>query len=533
MMAPSSARRCTALLALIALGAVLAHAAYAQTAKKAPAPAGKTTAKPPAKTAARPAPGDSVAAAAADTIAKAAADTVAVDTTSIQYQLERQTKRAEDQSRQINEQKKQLESQQQTLESLNRRLSEIEARGDTIPPDTTLEQRLKRLESSVSDKPELPPDIVSAGNFPGSLRVPGSDAALKFGGAIWASLIRTFDALGSDDRFLTNSIPVDGTPEAGKGDRISFTSAPSRFNIDLRTPTTVGQVRAFIEGDFEGPAQQFRMRHAFGQYGRWIFGQTWSTFSDPDLNIEDLDFEGLNAKNLRRQAQVRYTWRLNDSLNVSASAEQPSTLVAGGASVNQVPDVVGRAVMTQAHGHLQAGVVMRQLRTEPDTLQGTILSALGYGVSLSGIVGLPQLNPLDRFLMQVNTGHGIARYVNDLNSSPEGLDAAIDPANNELKPLPTFALAVALEHHWYARSDTRRLAYDLRSTLIWGYVYQSNFDFQPPDAYHITNRISLNLIYSPVTLMDLGVEFIYGTRENKDGNRGDAKQLQFRSRVFF
>jgi hypothetical protein len=31
---------------------------------------------------------------------------------------------------------------------------------------------------------ELPPDVVSAGDFPGSVRIPGTDAVLKFGGLI-------------------------------------------------------------------------------------------------------------------------------------------------------------------------------------------------------------------------------------------------------------------------------------------------------------------------------------------------------------
>jgi hypothetical protein len=40
----------------------------------------------------------------------------------------------------------------------------------------------------------------------------------------------------------------------------------SRFNLDLRTPTGVGAMRAFIEGDFAGTNRAFRLRHAYGQW---------------------------------------------------------------------------------------------------------------------------------------------------------------------------------------------------------------------------------------------------------------------------
>ena len=66
----------------------------------------------------------------------------------------------------------------------------------------------------------------------------------------------------------------------------------------------------------------------------------------------------------------------------------------------------------------------------------------------------------------------------------------------------------------------------LRSSLIWSFVTVDNLDFQLPTAYHKTNRYSVNLVFSPLDRIDLGVEYIYGTRENKDGHRGDADQVQ-------
>lgn len=63
---------------------------------------------------------------------------------------------------------------------------------------------------------------------------------------------------------------------------------------------------------------------------------------------------------------------------------------------------------------------------------------------------------------------------------------------------------------------------NLRSALIWSFVTVDNLDFQLPDAYHKTNRYSANLVFSPIERIDLGVEYLYGTRRNLDGHKGNA-----------
>ena len=78
--------------------------------------------------------------------------------------------------------------------------------------------------------------------------------------------VATLGPLGTEDRFVTSSIPVEGSQEAGKQSRFVLTAIPSRFNLDLRTPTGVGAMRAFIEGDFAGQSRVFRLRHAYGQW---------------------------------------------------------------------------------------------------------------------------------------------------------------------------------------------------------------------------------------------------------------------------
>ena len=42
-----------------------------------------------------------------------------------------------------------------------------------------------------------------------------------------------------------------------------------------------------------------------------------------------------------------------------------------------------------------------------------------------------------------------------------------------------------------------------------------------------SDRVTGNLLFSPVPRVDLGLELLWGQRENKDGETGKAKQIQF------
>ena len=170
---------------------------------------------------------------------------------------------------------------------------------------------------------------VSAGDFPGSIRIPGTDSAIKFGGQARMTLVHTLGPLGTDDRFVTSSIPVGADQQAGEDARTVYSPSASRFGIDLRTPFRARTVRTFIEGDFAGSRNTFRLRHAFMQTNRWVIGQTWSTFSDPEAEPIGLDFEGLNAISLFRQPQIRYTHPLREQLQLALALENPAPDLTG------------------------------------------------------------------------------------------------------------------------------------------------------------------------------------------------------------
>ena len=441
--------------------------------------------------------------------------------------IQKQREEMSTQKGDLSAQEKKIADLEQQLLSLLRRLDELQDELSSTQTQTTqqLEERLKRVEQSSDKTPELPPDVVSAGDFPGSIRIPGTDAAVKFGGRIRFAGVFTLAPLGSSNSFITNSIPVDVPTPPGEGKRTDFNANTSRFNFELRTPTGVGQMRAFIEGDFTGPGNSFRLRHAYAQFRGFLFGQTWSTFADPANDPEDLDFEGINAADNVRQPQVRYRWIFKKGPKLEVSAENPDVSLTGGEAIDTLPDLVARVTWDFLKtGHVQLAAVYRDIRGTSNALPDDLERTHGYGVSLSGIIPIQRWTLSDRFVYQFTTGTGIAHYINDLNSLG-GEDGVFDPTTNQLDALPVYAWYVDYEHMWKRFGFGK--AMNLRSSLIWGYVTVDNFDFQPDDAYYKTNRFTANVVFSPIARIDMGIEYLTGTRENKNHDKGRSDQIQF------
>ena len=387
--------------------------------------------------------------------------------------------------------------------------------------DVAPAQQSKTLDELVIKQPE---STTYSDDFVGSIPIPGTEAAIKIGGFAKMSMVATFDPLGSDDRFITGSIPV-GAPEVGVGvNEVAVSARQSRLGFEFRDSTDYGRLRAFVEGDFAGSGNTFRLRHAYGQFRHILAGKTWSTMVDNRATPEEIDFEGINGRIQVRQPQVRYFPSFGRNLDLMVGLEDPAPDVTDGRGVSQYPDIVASVRRNWAdRWHSTTSLLVRQIEAEWNPDPSVSDSKFGWGVSISGRVGLEIWDEKDNFLFQFNYGDGMGRYVNDLGEVG-GQDAVFNPQTGELETLEVFSGYVAYQHWWQEK---------LRSTMTYSWVDVDNLDFQSNSDYANTDRVIINLLWSPVDPIDVGGELLWGRRENKDGASATARQIQFSARYRF
>lgn len=405
------------------------------------------------------------------------------------------------------------------------------------------EQMIANLQKKIED----PSNTLYDKEFPGAWYLPGTTAAMKIGGYVNLSLVNSFNPLGSNDRFIVGSIPADGQTVPGAVSGTSVSADQTRINLEYREQTQVGEIRAFVEGDFrgtsgEGTTENFRLRHAFGQFRAFLAGKTWSTFMDVNALPEEVDIEGMNGEILRRQPQIRWSPQFGEKLNLKIALEDSRTDVIDGTSERSRSDLVASLVRMPlgplGRWNYRVGFILRDLKATADssTSPGTEASTdrtTGWGITTGGKQPVSWWGDRgDFFVWQMSYGEGIGLYVNDLSTIGGG-DAVFDP-DDRLRALPVLAGFLSYQHIWPKQFKfLKSWPGILRSNFSFGVVSIDNFDFQDGSDYKRTYRASANLIYNPTENVQLGFEFLWGQRQNKDGSKGTATQAQFAARYIY
>jgi len=406
-------------------------------------------------------------------------------------------------------------------------------------PQVTQAEMLAELQKNLLD----PSSTVYDKDFPGAWYLPGTTAAMKVGGYVNLSLVNSFDPLAIPDRFIVGSIPPEGVIVPGAVEGTQVSAQQTRVNLEYREQTNQGEIRAFVEGDFQGREDVFRLRHAFGQYRSLLAGKTWSAFVDADAHPEEVDVEGINGQVLLRHSQIRWTPKFGENLSLKFSLEDPDTDVSNGESQRGLFDLVAslNSMPLGPFGdwNYRVGIVYRVLKAiDTDSpLQGEgdfrkTESTTGWGITTGGRQPVNRWGGKDYLLWQLTYGKGIGRYINDLSTIGGG-DAVFDP-HGELHALPVFSGYVSYQHRWPKKLKLMRSWPGvLRSNFTLSWVDISNYKFQEGGDYASTLRASMNLMYSPTKNILTGIELLWGERENKDGSKGTATQLQFGMRYIF
>jgi len=379
-------------------------------------------------------------------------------------------------------------------------------------------------------------NVVRRGTFEGSFQLPDTETSIRIGGYAKTDLIVDMDDAGAEDLFITSTIPAqqrDDNPSS----RIH--ARQSRINVEARQETALGEMQIFVEGDFFGGggnqiisnSHEFRLRHAFGQVGPVLAGQTWSNFIDVAALPETLDFEGPPGTTTTRQPQIRYSRALGDGLTFAAAVENPEGDVldsSNSTTLDGFADVTLRTRWYGDAGHLHFSTVLRDLAADREAADPAITEpetdhAFGWGANFSGVLYL-DARRRDHMTFQVNLGEGIGRYIQDFAGF--GADAALEPTGGkDLDPRSAIGGHLSAQHWWSER---------WRSNLVLGYAGLENVDRSDLNApapgslaaFDNSQYLAANVIWSPISQLNVGAEFLAGRREFfDDGTIGDDDRL--------
>lgn len=348
---------------------------------------------------------------------------------------------------------------------------------------------------------------------PGWWLIPKTKTQFKVGGYVKFDLIHDFNPIASPDFFDVTKIPTDGS----EGRSTNLNAKETRLYLDVKSPSKVGEIRTYVEGDFYGSGGAFRLRHAFVEInGKWLAGQWWSTFMDENIIPNTLDFEKPGAYAFARHPMLRYKHSFSTDAYFAIGIEQPSTNAQtpaeSGKFENPLPDLTARYRITKPWGHVQlsgyAGKLVYRY-TSGGTDDVTLLAG-----NLSGQFNFNDKK--DRLFYQVLYGPGIGR-------TRGGLSAAIDE-NGNLKALTESGFTIGLDHRW---SDS------FSSVFVYNQGRVDNLAGQPGTAIHGVDYAAANLLWHFAEHAMAGVEYLWGVRKDFDENNGNANRLQFSVKYVF
>jgi hypothetical protein len=393
---------------------------------------------------------------------------------------------------------------------------------------------------------------VVVGDIPGSFRIPGTDTSVRLYGIAEMNMVHEAkgDNSGNDYATFTPYAPLRGSALARRSGQTYMHARTSRIGIEGATPSPFGQVGVKIEGDFNNEPRtgnsavygaigniytqaftnsyNFRLRQAYLQLGpNWLIGQTWSTFMDLDNTPETVDFNGPTGSSFLRQPQIRYTYLTPENGNFSVALENSvsyvldKTATVSTAGFSKVPDLVARWDKPFTWGALSLRAVSHELRMNDGA--GINVSRRGSGLSASG-----QIKTVgEDFISWIVTGGtGIGRYFNYIEGA--GYDAVTQQIHLE----KARGLVLGYQRKF---DDTFRMNFVFGTqtsgtNAYTGWAVANGLDSGQFGFNRKVSQFHIGGIWNPIKPVDIGLEYIWGKRENLAGERGDMSRINFLAR---
>ena len=300
------------------------------------------------------------------------------------------------------------------------------------------------------------------------------------------------------------------------------------------TPTSMGELRTTFEFELFGTGVDegqttFRLRHAYGELGKFGAGQYWSPFMDIDVFPNSIEYWGPAGMVFFRNVQFRYMPIQGDT-RLTIALERPGA--SGDAGVladrielqnvkgrNPMPDLTGEYRHAFSKGYVEVGALLGRMSWDDVLADQFDLSgdATRWGINLSSNL---KVGPRTTIRLALVHGEGIQNYMND---APVDVGVVSNPGNTvtpiEGKAIPLTGTVAFVDHNWNDKFS---------SAVGYSGQYIDNVEGQAATAFRNAHYALGNLLYTPVPGVMVGGELQWGKREMfKDPYVGEGLKLQF------
>ena len=272
------------------------------------------------------------------------------------------------------------------------------------------------------------------------------------------------DPLWQDGLRPTKLPTFEDDPSYTAGGTMYFGVRQSRIGFKSTTQTSLGEFKTQFEWELYGTGGDAgqttpRLRHAYGQLGKFGAGQTWSPFMDIDVFPNSIEYWGPTGMVFFRNIQVRYM-PIQGPTFATIALERPGGS-ADGQSYSEVqqlndvrdqfsfPDLSAEYRRAMDWGYIEAAGILRYIGwKDMNTTDGNDMTdnTLGYGINITSNI---KLGTKSTVRLAFVYGEGIQNYMNDATTD---IAVKADP-DNVSKPftgeaLPMFGGVAFIDVQW-------------------------------------------------------------------------------------
>ncbi len=304
-----------------------------------------------------------------------------------------------------------------------------------------------------------------------------------------------------------NKVELDGTHN--NEDRFYSTVTTSRLGLDFKSEQKDQPISGKLEFDFRGGSNNdtVRIRHAYLNYKNLLIGQTTSTFLDTDNNPAMLDFGSPLGIGTKRTPMLRYSDNLNAQTKLFLGLEQ-------GQTDNRLPSFI-----TKLKYHFlddKGSASIRGMAQEVRSRELDNATEFSWGIGVGTNYKITNDLEINVDYSHVKGDSTLLLYTNSAYNSEQN--------QNDINLNEFDAFSIGLSYQINPK---------LQSTIAYGAMFSNDSNEFAKIAKNKADTAQnkalqqgwINFMYSPITPLTFGIEYIYGERETYTSEKGKDSRL--------